>query len=104
MLIAIYFYLRLSVDVWLLRGRNCPGWKADLALLPLILSCFGSYWATEGAKKNDRPQMLTGMIANLALAFCSSRCGGRMAQFQFRLVKTSGLVNLFHTNNSDTEA
>jgi cytochrome c oxidase subunit III len=69
MLIAIYFYLRLRVDVWPPPGTQLPHTAVPtLALIPLLLSCVGSYWASEGAKKNSRRQMLTGMIANLTLA------------------------------------
>jgi heme/copper-type cytochrome/quinol oxidase subunit 3 len=71
MLIAIYFYLRLSVDVWPPPGTQLPHVAAPtLALIPLVLSAFGSWWASEGAKKNDRRAMLTGLLANLILALC----------------------------------
>ncbi len=68
-LIAIYFYLRLSVDVWPPPGVELPGTVIPtIALVPLLLSAIGSYWASEAAKVNDRRGMLTGMILNLALA------------------------------------
>src|SRR5581483_2927509 len=41
----------------------------SLALIPLILSAGGSWWASEGAKKNDRRAMLIGLLVNLILAF-----------------------------------
>lgn len=68
-LIAMYFYMRLSVDVWPPPGTQLPHllWPT-LALIPLLLSAGGSYWASEGAKKNDRMAMLVGMIGNVALA------------------------------------
>jgi cytochrome c oxidase subunit III len=67
---AIYFYLRLSVDVWPPPGTQLPHIAAPtLALLPLIMSCAGSYWASEGAKKNDRRAMIVGLAANLLLVF-----------------------------------
>jgi cytochrome c oxidase subunit III len=76
MLIAVYFYIRLSVDMWPLPGDQLPHVGAPtLALIPLLLSCFGSYWASEGAKKNSRRQMLTGLISNevLGLIFLGFR-------------------------------
>src|SRR3954452_15114408 len=61
MLVAMYFYLRLSVDMWPPPGTQLPHLaKPTLALLPLLLSCIGSYWASQGAKKDSRRQMLTG--------------------------------------------
>ncbi len=69
MLIAVYFYLRLSVDVWPPPGTQLPHITLPtLALVPLALSCLGSYWAGEAAKKNDRRGMLIGMIGNVVLA------------------------------------
>jgi heme/copper-type cytochrome/quinol oxidase subunit 3 len=69
MLIATYFYLRLSVDVWPGPGVHLPGLMySTWALLPLIASCAGSYLASEAAKKNSRAGMLGGLGLNLALA------------------------------------
>jgi cytochrome c oxidase subunit 3 len=69
MLIATYFYLRSSVDVWPGPGVQLPGLTlSTLALVPLLASCVGSYLASEGAKKNSRSGMLFGLILNLALA------------------------------------
>lgn len=68
-LIAIYFYLRLSVDVWPPPGVQLPAVAGPtLALIPLVASCFGSYWASEAAKKDDRRGMILGLLANLVLA------------------------------------
>ena len=68
-LIATYFYLRLSVDAWPPPGIPSPGkMAATLALLPLLASCAGSYWASEAAKKDDRRGMIFGLLLNLALA------------------------------------
>jgi cytochrome c oxidase subunit 3 len=39
-----------------------------LALIPLILSAAGSYWASEAAKKNNRRGMILGLLLNLILA------------------------------------
>ena len=69
MLIAIYFYLRLSVDVWPGPGIHLPDLTySSWALLPLIASCAGAYLADEAAKKNDRKGMLWGAGLNLGLA------------------------------------
>lgn len=68
-MIAMYFYYRLSVDVW-----PPPGIKPlrltmpSLALIPLALSAVGSWAASVGAKKDDRGLMLRGMAANVLLA------------------------------------
>ncbi|HLJ13814.1 MAG TPA: cytochrome c oxidase subunit 3 [Bryobacteraceae bacterium] len=68
-LIATYFYLRLSVDIWPAAGARLPHLSLPtLALAPLILSAFGSYWATEAAKKNNRRGMILGMLLNLVLS------------------------------------
>ncbi len=68
-LIAMYFYLRLSVDVWppsrvRLPGIGMPTW----GLIPLLLSAGASYIASEGAKKNRRALMLGGLVGNIVLA------------------------------------
>jgi cytochrome c oxidase subunit III len=66
MLIAIYFYLRLGVDVWPPPGVELPLLTLPtLALAPLAISTLGSYWASEAAKKDSR----RGMIVALALNF-----------------------------------
>lgn len=68
-LIAMYFYLRLSVDVWPPPGVLLPNLTLPtLALIPLIASCAGSYLASQAAKKRDRGGMLFGMVLNLVLA------------------------------------
>lgn len=69
-LIAMYFYLRLSVDVWPPPGTQLPHLPyATLALIPLLISAGGSYWASEGAKKDSRRDMLLGMTLNVVLGF-----------------------------------
>ena len=68
-LIAMYFYYRLSVDVWPPPGVPAlPLTMPSLALIPLALSVVGSYVASEGAKKADRSKMVGGLLANLVLA------------------------------------
>ncbi len=69
-LIAMYFYLRLRVDVWPPPGTQLPHLMfSTLALVPLLLSCLGTYWASEAAKANDRRGMIRGLVLNLLLAF-----------------------------------
>lgn len=68
-LLAMYFYIRLSMDMWPPPGIQMPHLgPATLALIPLILSAGGSYLASEAAKKNDRGGMLLGLGLNLVLA------------------------------------
>jgi heme/copper-type cytochrome/quinol oxidase subunit 3 len=69
MLIAIYFYLRLSLDVWPPPGVHMPGILIpSIALAPLLLSAAVSYAASEAAKKDSRGGMILGLTANLILA------------------------------------
>src|SRR4051794_23400795 len=69
MLLAMYFYYRLSVDVWPPPGTQIPHvmWPS-IALVLLIISAAGSYIASEGAKKNSPAAMIGGMLLNLLLA------------------------------------
>lgn len=68
-LIASYFYVRLRVDVWPPPGDQFPHTLLpSLALIPLILSAAGSYWASEAAKKNSRGGMIGGLLLNIVLA------------------------------------
>ena len=68
-LIAAYFYTRLRMDVWPPPGDQYPHLLLpSFALIPLILSCLGSYWASEAAKKNSRAGMIGGLLLNLVLA------------------------------------
>lgn len=68
-LIAAYFYTRLRMDVWPPPGDQFPHTTLPtLALIPLILSCAASYWASEAAKKDDRRGMIGGLLLNLVLA------------------------------------
>jgi heme/copper-type cytochrome/quinol oxidase subunit 3 len=69
MLIAMYFYLRLGVDVWPPPGVKMPPLlRPTLELVPLLLSGIGSYWASEAAKKGSQGGMIGGLGLNLALA------------------------------------
>ncbi|HZS54710.1 MAG TPA: cytochrome c oxidase subunit 3 [Bryobacteraceae bacterium] len=68
-LIAAYFYTRLRMDVWPPPGDQYPHLLLpSVALIPLVLSCLGTYWAGDSAKKNDRAGMLGGLGLNLVLA------------------------------------
>jgi heme/copper-type cytochrome/quinol oxidase subunit 3 len=68
-LIGVYFYLRLGVDVWPPPGIKAPNQLIPtIALLPLLASGYGSYLAGEAAKRNDRSGMIWGMALNLAFA------------------------------------
>ncbi len=56
-LIAAYFYTRLRMDVWPPPGDQFPHTiLPTLALVPLIASAFGSYWASQAAKKTIAPE------------------------------------------------
>lgn len=82
MLIAIYFYLRLSVDMWPPPGTQLPRLLfPTLALVPLLLSVVPSYRAGEAAKKNDRRGIVKNLIWNVAL-------GALFLALQFATIKT----------------
>jgi len=68
-LIAMYFYIRLSMDVWPPPGIQMPPEVLPaIALVLLIASCYGSYRASEAAKRDDRWGMIEGLALNLGLA------------------------------------
>jgi cytochrome c oxidase subunit III len=68
-LIAAYFYTRLRMDVWPPPGDQYPHLLLpSLGLIPLLISCLGSYWASESAKSNNRNGMIGGLLLNLVLA------------------------------------
>ena len=70
-LLAMYFYYRLSYDVWPPPGVQMPDeWIPGIALIPLLASAIGSYLASEGAKKDSRSEMLFGLAINVVLATC----------------------------------
>jgi heme/copper-type cytochrome/quinol oxidase subunit 3 len=69
LLIAAYFYTRLRMDVWPPPGDQFPHLTLPtLELILLILSCGGSYWASQAAKKDSRGGMLGGLVLNVVLA------------------------------------
>jgi heme/copper-type cytochrome/quinol oxidase subunit 3 len=68
-LLAMYFYIRLSMDMWPPPGVQLPPiGLASIALVPLVVSALGSYLASEAAKKGDRGGMLLGLGLNVVLA------------------------------------
>src|SRR5690349_14243449 len=68
-LIAMYFYIRLSMDMWPPPGIQLPRQLMPaICTILLIASCAGSYIASEGAKKDDRGRMIFGLVLNLVLA------------------------------------
>ncbi len=68
-LIAMYFYIRLSMDMWPPPGVQLPTELLPaLSVVLMIASCAGSYVASEGAKKNDRARVIYGLVLNLTLA------------------------------------
>ncbi len=74
-LIAMYFYIRLRMDRWPPPGIQLPPelWPA-ICTIVLILSCAGSYLASEAAKRDDRLGMIRGLVLNLVLAGASMVC------------------------------
>ncbi|HJT86421.1 MAG TPA: cytochrome c oxidase subunit 3 [Bryobacteraceae bacterium] len=74
-LIAMYFYIRLSMDMWPPPGIQLPHEVLPaISLALLILSCAGSYWSSEAAKKDERRGMILGLALNIALAFGALAC------------------------------
>jgi len=68
-LIATYFYYRLVLDVWPPPQIEKPGLLLPtLNVLILLASCPPAYWASEGAKRNDRCAIIWGLVLNLILA------------------------------------
>jgi cytochrome c oxidase subunit III len=68
-LAAMYFYIRLTLDMWPPPGVQLPARLIPtLSLIPLLGSAAGSYIASEGAKKDNRRHMIVGLVVNLALA------------------------------------
>jgi heme/copper-type cytochrome/quinol oxidase subunit 3 len=68
-LIAMYFYIRLIMDMWPPPGVQLPGRLLPaLCLVLLLVSCLGSYIASEGAKKNQWGRIVGGLAFNLVFA------------------------------------
>ena len=69
LVIAGYFYTRLNVDVWPPPGHQFPYIRlATVELIVIILSCIGTYIASEAAKKDNRARVIWGLLLNLILA------------------------------------
>jgi len=68
-LVGMYFYIRLSYDVWPPPGVQLPQllW-CTIGWIPLLISTAGSYLASEAAKKNDVRGMILGLSLNLSTA------------------------------------
>jgi len=65
-LIAMYFYYRLRLDIWPPPGTQLPHLALPtIALVLLFISCLGSYRASEAAKSDNRPGMIVWLIFNL---------------------------------------
>ena len=65
-LIAMYFYYRSTVDVWPPPGTRMPSQLLPaLSLLLLVVSCLGSYRASESAKRDDPRGMVRWLGFNL---------------------------------------
>ncbi len=68
-MLALYFYYRLQLNLWPPPGIEMPERLIPAAsTLLLLLSCIGSYWASEAAKRDNRPGMILGLVLNLILA------------------------------------
>jgi heme/copper-type cytochrome/quinol oxidase subunit 3 len=68
-LIAMYFYYRLRLDVWPPPGVQLPPvLPAAIALVPFLVSCVGSYRASEAAKRDDRRGMTVWLAFNVVFA------------------------------------
>lgn len=71
-LIAMYFYIRLSMDMWPPPGVQLPHELLPaIGLALLLVSCIGSKVASDGAKSNNRGRMILGLVVNLALALAA---------------------------------
>ena len=69
-MIALYFYYRLQLGIWPPPGIGLPARLIPaISTALLVLSCIGSYVASEAAKRNNRPRMIFGLSLNLLLAF-----------------------------------
>lgn len=65
-LVAMYFYYRLSVDMWPPPGTELPPLMLpSIGLALLIVSCLGSYRASEAAKRDDRRGMTLWLAFNI---------------------------------------
>jgi cytochrome c oxidase subunit III len=90
-LIAMYFYIRLSMDMWPPPGVQLPHeGRPAIELVLLLVSCFGSYWASEAAKRNDRGGMISGLAFNLVAAAAAMALRGiEWWQWNFKWTTTA---------------
>src|SRR5579883_47875 len=76
-LIAMYFYYRLSLDVWPPRPTELPPvLLPTIVLVLLIVSCLGSYRASEAAKGDDRGGMSRWLLFNLGFGLAAMLARG----------------------------
>ena len=69
-LIAMYFYYRLRLDMWPPPGTQLPHvLLPSIGVAVLVVSALGSYWASEAAKEDNRRKMIFGLVFNIVLAF-----------------------------------
>jgi cytochrome c oxidase subunit III len=88
-MIAMYFYIRLSMDMWPPPGIQLPREVLPaICTLLLIASCAGTYIASEASKKDDRAGMIRGLVINLVLAIGSMACRG-IAWYEWNFKWTS---------------
>ncbi len=71
-LIAMYFYYRLRLDVWPPPGTQLPHvLLPSIGLALLVVSCLGTYLASEAAKQGDRWMAALWLIFNLVFAIAA---------------------------------
>jgi heme/copper-type cytochrome/quinol oxidase subunit 3 len=71
-LIAMYFYYRLQLDIWPPPGTQLPPvLLPTLALVPYFVSCFGSYRASEAAKQDNRRGMIRWLAFSVVFALAA---------------------------------
>lgn len=71
-LIAMYFYYRSVVDVWPPPGTRMPPQVLPaLSLALLVVSCLGSYRASEAAKRDEPRGILLWLAFNVLFGFAA---------------------------------
>ena len=76
-LIAMYFYYRLSVDVWPPPGTELPRVVLPtISLFLMFVSTLGSYRASEAAKRDDSRGIIVWLLFNLILGCAALVCRG----------------------------
>lgn len=65
-LIGVFFFVRLGTDSWPPPGTGpMPLTLPTIALVPLAVSCVGSYWASSAAERNSHFEMVCALLFNL---------------------------------------